>query len=68
MTVFLLGLTFWFGRPGQTLRVAGWIAMVAVLVIPSTLTLLLAIVGPLVLFLCEIPRRTSATVSPAPPT
>lgn len=54
-SLFLLGLALWRGRLGRTLRVAGWIAMVAALVVPSIGTLLLVLVAPMVFLLERIP-------------
>ena len=55
--VFLVGLALWRGRVGLALRGAGWLAMVFALAVPSTATLLLVLVGPMIFLLSEIPAE-----------
>jgi len=62
--VYAAGLLAWRGGQAPSLRVLGWVLMVAAFVIPSTLTLGLPLVALLVLTLAPIPQQKVAQSGP----
>lgn len=56
-SALILGIGLWKGGLARSLRVTGWLVVVAVLCIPSTLTLLLLPVAPMVVLL-ELARSS----------
>lgn len=57
-SVYLSGVAAWHGRPGVILRRVGWLAIVAVCVVPSSITPAILLALPALPTLIEIPRRT----------
>ncbi len=53
--LFSLGVAFWTGRRACTLRIGGWLVLAGALSVPSTLTLGLVVVAPLIFLLEEVP-------------
>jgi hypothetical protein len=62
--LLLLGVVLWKGHLAQRLRVVGWLLVVVGLAVPSTLSLLLPLVAPLVVVLGD--ARTELPASPKP--
>jgi hypothetical protein len=58
---YLSGVALWREQVGLWLRFSGWFLVIAVLVVPSTLTLLLPVAALLTLTLCIEPEDRAAS-------
>ena len=61
-SVLLAGIAAWRGPIARPFRAGGWLLVAALLLVPSTLTLLLLVVAPLLFLLGPAPARRSERV------
>lgn len=56
-SLLVLGVALWDGRIARALRVGGWLVSIAGLCVPSTLTVLLLLVAPIIFLLGDLRSR-----------
>lgn len=56
-SLLALGVALWDSRIARALRISGWLVAVAVLCVPSTLTVLLLLVAPIIFLLGDFRSR-----------
>ncbi len=61
-SLLLAGIAAWRGPIARPFRAGGWLLVAALLLVPSTLTLLLLVVAPLLFLLGPAPARRSERV------